>query len=165
MERKQGNTIVASRTLKNGQGAFAYLGLSLSECEPKWMSNEGGGDLAPIQKVLSKRKTPQERQNCVNFFDVLLQSIRNELQGVFDKTLQTIKNEKMLQRFSISRWTSRRKWGRRQLPGEHDRRPSREKRIHMLRKHGRQREKDGASESTTRKSHQNPTTGSSFVPP
>ncbi|XP_019876869.1 uncharacterized protein LOC109604772 [Aethina tumida] len=81
MERKQGNTIVASRTLKNGQGAFAYLGLSLSECEPKWMSNEGGGDLAPIQKVLSKRKTPQERQNCVNFFDVLLQSIRNELQG------------------------------------------------------------------------------------
>ncbi|CAH0551963.1 unnamed protein product [Brassicogethes aeneus] len=76
-----GNTIVASRTLKNGQGAFAYLGLSLADCEPKWMSNEGSGDLAPMQKVLAKRKTPQERQNCVNFFDVLLQSIKNELDG------------------------------------------------------------------------------------
>lgn len=38
---KDGRTYVATRTLPDGQGAFAYVAVSLDEEEPKWL---GGGE-------------------------------------------------------------------------------------------------------------------------
>lgn len=38
---KVGRTYLATRTLPGGQGAFAYVAVSLDEEEPKWL---GGGE-------------------------------------------------------------------------------------------------------------------------
>ena len=40
-DAKQGRTYMATRTLPDGQGAFAYVAVSLEEEEPKWL---GGGE-------------------------------------------------------------------------------------------------------------------------
>lgn len=39
--RKDGRTYVATRAMPGGQGAFAYVAVSLAEQEPKWL---GGGE-------------------------------------------------------------------------------------------------------------------------
>ena len=40
-ERDDGRTYVATRALPGGQGAFAYVAVTLAEQEPRWI---GGGE-------------------------------------------------------------------------------------------------------------------------
>ncbi|XP_018567603.1 uncharacterized protein LOC108908153 [Anoplophora glabripennis] len=92
---KQGRTYIATRTLPNGQGAFAYIGVSLTNEEPMWIgAGEGSFDqklkekysemVPPVyemEKILAKRKDPAERMRVLTFYDVLLQNIADELDG------------------------------------------------------------------------------------
>ncbi|CAH1958648.1 unnamed protein product [Acanthoscelides obtectus] len=94
-EKKDGRTYVATRTLPDGQGAVAYVGVSLCDQEPMWL---GGGessfdkrmqrkfdDMCPplyeIEKILARRKDPKEREKVLAFYDVLMQNIADELDG------------------------------------------------------------------------------------
>ncbi|VEN48521.1 unnamed protein product [Callosobruchus maculatus] len=94
-EKKDGRTYVATRTLPDGQGAIAYIGVSLTDQEPMWL---GGGessfdrgmqrkfdDMCPalneIEKILARRKDPKEREKVLAFYDVLMQNIADELDG------------------------------------------------------------------------------------
>lgn len=101
-DEQQGRTYVATRTLPNGQGAFAYIGVSLTEREPMWIgAGESSFDqnlkmkftetVSPqyeMEKILARRKDPKEREKVLNFYDVLLQCIADELDGK-----QTSENE------------------------------------------------------------------------
>lgn len=94
-EKKEGRTYVATRTLPNGQGAFAYIGVSLTDKEPMWIgAGESSFDqglrakyheLIPpqyeMEKILARRKDPKEREKVLNFYDVLLRCIADELDG------------------------------------------------------------------------------------
>lgn len=40
-ENRDGRTYLATRTLPHGEGAFAYLAVTLAEEEPRWL---GGGE-------------------------------------------------------------------------------------------------------------------------
>lgn len=94
-ESKQGRTYVATRTLPNGQGAFAYIGVSLTDKEPMWIgAGESSFDqelkmkfaemIPPqyeMEKILARRKDPKEREKVLHFYDVLLRCIADELDG------------------------------------------------------------------------------------
>lgn len=101
-EKKSGRTYVATRTLPNGQGAFAYIGVSLTDKEPMWI---GAGENAleqdfkikyaemippqyEMEKILARRKDPKEREKVLSFYDVLLRCIADELDAK-----QTAENE------------------------------------------------------------------------
>ncbi|EFA06809.2 uncharacterized protein LOC662519 [Tribolium castaneum] len=89
---KTGRTYVATRTLPGGQGAFAYVAVSLDEEEPKWL---GGGEGVfdrhmeqkfreevpdyEMEKILARRKDPKEREKVITFYKVLLTNIEDEL--------------------------------------------------------------------------------------
>ncbi|KAJ3648501.1 hypothetical protein Zmor_020299 [Zophobas morio] len=91
-DAKQGRTYMATRTLPDGQGAFAYVAVSLEEEEPKWL---GGGEGLfdrhmeqkfkeevpeyEMEKILARRKDPKEREKVVTFYKVLLSNIEDEL--------------------------------------------------------------------------------------
>lgn len=103
-EKKQGRTYVATRTLPNGQGAFAYIGVSLTDKEPMWIgAGEGSLDerlkvkfaeMVPpqyeMEKILARRKDPKEREKVLNFYDVLLRSIADELDGKLTDENETV---------------------------------------------------------------------------
>ncbi|XP_060531088.1 uncharacterized protein LOC132704831 [Cylas formicarius] len=101
-EEKKGRTYFATRTLPNGQGAFAYIGISAGGAD--WTTQVGAGDvslerrgalerrleqkfeeLVPAQyemeKILAKRHDPREREKVLTFYDVLLQNVADELDG------------------------------------------------------------------------------------
>lgn len=91
---KQGRTYVATRTLPHGQGAFAYVGVSLTDKEPMWLG-AGESSFDPgmkerfdemvrqteMEKILARRKDPREREKVLTFYDVLMQNIADELDG------------------------------------------------------------------------------------
>ncbi|KAJ3638080.1 hypothetical protein MTP99_001488 [Tenebrio molitor] len=99
---KKGRTYLATRTLPDGQGAFAYVAVSLEEEEPMWL---GGGEGAfdrhmeqkyreempdyEMEKILARRKDPKEREKVVTFYKVLLTNIEDEL----DEKIQSAQNE------------------------------------------------------------------------
>ncbi|GJQ82431.1 hypothetical protein Trydic_g11845 [Trypoxylus dichotomus] len=93
--RKDGRTYVATRAMPGGQGAFAYVAISLADEEPKWL---GGGEGAfeahmkekfkeyvpeptEMEKILARRKDPKERERVITFYDILIQNINDELDG------------------------------------------------------------------------------------
>ncbi|KAJ8924526.1 hypothetical protein NQ315_007324 [Exocentrus adspersus] len=92
---KKGRTYIATRTLPNGQGAFAYVGISLTNEEPMWLGAGEGllaqqmeekyAEMVPpvheMEKILARRKSPAERMKVLTFYDVLLQNIADELDG------------------------------------------------------------------------------------
>ncbi|XP_056636814.1 uncharacterized protein LOC130445274 [Diorhabda sublineata] len=92
---KKGRTYMATRTLPNGQGAFAYIGISLTNEEPMWLgAGESSFDqglaeryremvppVTEMEKILARRKDPRERAKVLNFYDVLMQHIADELDG------------------------------------------------------------------------------------
>ncbi|XP_044264548.1 uncharacterized protein LOC123011256 [Tribolium madens] len=98
---KTGRTYVATRTLPGGQGAFAYVAVSLDEEEPKWL---GGGEGVfdrhmeqkfreevpdyEMEKILARRKDPKEREKVITFYKVLLTNIEDEL----DEKIQSGEN-------------------------------------------------------------------------
>ncbi|KAJ8966041.1 hypothetical protein NQ317_009903 [Molorchus minor] len=91
---KKGRTYIATRTLPNGQGAFAYIGVSLSGEEPMWIGagessfdrrlDQKFRDMVPpvyeMEKILSRRKDPREREKVLTFYDVLMTNIADELE-------------------------------------------------------------------------------------
>ncbi|XP_074034385.1 uncharacterized protein [Leptinotarsa decemlineata] len=92
---KKGRTYIATRTLPKGQGAFAYIGVSLTDKEPMWLGagessfdeklGEKFVEMVPpqyeMEKILARRKDPREREKVLTFYDVLLQNIADELDG------------------------------------------------------------------------------------
>ncbi|XP_017780750.1 PREDICTED: uncharacterized protein LOC108565682 [Nicrophorus vespilloides] len=93
--RDDGRTYVATRAMPNGEGAFAYVAISLAEEEPAWL---GGGEglfdqvmdrkykeMVPepneMEIILARRKDTKERQRVLTFYDVMLQNIADELDG------------------------------------------------------------------------------------
>lgn len=91
--RKNGRTYVATRTMPGGEGAFAYVAITLATEEPRWLGG-GEGDFdrrmeqkfaeycppqTEMEKILAKRKNPREREKVLTFYDVLLKSINDEL--------------------------------------------------------------------------------------
>ncbi|KAI4468961.1 hypothetical protein MML48_2g00002950 [Holotrichia oblita] len=101
--RTDGRTYVATRAMPEGQGAFAYVAISLAEQEPKWL---GGGEgvfeshlkekfqeyvpePTEMEKILARRKDPKERERVITFYDILIQNINDELDGA----LQSENNE------------------------------------------------------------------------
>lgn len=103
-EKKQGRTYVATRTLPNGQGAFAYIGVSLTDKEPMWIgAGESSfdqqlkgkyGEMMPpeyeMEKILARRKDPKEREKVLTFYDVLLRCIADELDGKQTEVNETV---------------------------------------------------------------------------
>ncbi|XP_022914679.2 myosin heavy chain, clone 203-like [Onthophagus taurus] len=94
--REDGRTYVATRTMPNGQGAFAYVAVSLADDEPMWL---GGGEgvfdarmkekfqefippITEMERILAKRKDPKERERVMTFYNVLLRNIADELDGL-----------------------------------------------------------------------------------
>ncbi|RZC43002.1 uncharacterized protein BDFB_011753, partial [Asbolus verrucosus] len=102
IDGKMGRTYLATRCLPDGQGAFAYVAVSLEDEEPKWL---GGGEGVfdrhmeqkfqeevpeyEMEKILTRRKDPAEREKVVTFYNVLLQNIEDEL----DEKIQPHQNE------------------------------------------------------------------------
>ncbi|XP_050515734.1 uncharacterized protein LOC114345139 [Diabrotica virgifera virgifera] len=92
---KRGRTYVATRTLPNGQGAFAYVGISLTNEEPMWLgAGESSFDqrmaekfvemvppVTEMEKILARRKDPKYREKVLQFYDALMQHIADELDG------------------------------------------------------------------------------------
>ncbi|KAK5648308.1 hypothetical protein RI129_003200 [Pyrocoelia pectoralis] len=90
---RDGRTYLATRTLPGGEGAFAYLAVTLAEDEPKWLGGgEGAFDrvmeekfqeyvppVSEMERLLLRRKDPAERERVLAYYDVLLQNITSEL--------------------------------------------------------------------------------------
>ncbi|KAF2901326.1 hypothetical protein ILUMI_04860 [Ignelater luminosus] len=91
---RDGRTYLATRTLPGGEGAFAYLAVTLSDDEPRWL---GGGEgvfgrtmkekfkeyvppVSEVEQILLRRKDPVEREKIVSFYNSLLQNINKELE-------------------------------------------------------------------------------------
>ncbi|KAF2885988.1 hypothetical protein ILUMI_20185, partial [Ignelater luminosus] len=91
---RDGRTYLATRTLPGGEGAFAYLAVTLADDEPRWL---GGGEgvfervmeekfkeyvppVSEMEQILLRRKDPVEREKVVSFYDALLQNINKELE-------------------------------------------------------------------------------------
>ncbi|XP_066146387.1 uncharacterized protein [Euwallacea fornicatus] len=108
---KSGRTYFATKTLPNEQGAFAYIGVSLTGSD--WMNPPmAAGDATlhgpatmedqiaqtyrehtpeyQIGKILAKRKNPEERQRVLTFYDTLLQLLANELSGEAPEFNETV---------------------------------------------------------------------------
>lgn len=88
-------TYLATRTLPNGQGAFAYIGISMGD-DDAWLAQGEGrlyeSELArqyeqqvppqyEMEKILARRKDPKEREKVLTFYDALMQCIVDELDG------------------------------------------------------------------------------------
>ncbi|KAB0800105.1 hypothetical protein PPYR_07985 [Photinus pyralis] len=90
---RDGRTYLATRTLPGGEGAFAYLAVTLAEAEPKWL---GGGEgvfdrvmeekfpeyvppMSEMERILLRRKDPVEREKVLSYYEALLQNINSEL--------------------------------------------------------------------------------------
>ncbi|KAK4884846.1 hypothetical protein RN001_001117 [Aquatica leii] len=90
---RDGRTYLATRTLPGGEGAFAYLAVTLADEEPKWL---GGGEgifdkvmeekfqemvppMSEMERILLRRKDPVEREKVLTFYDALMQNIISEL--------------------------------------------------------------------------------------
>ncbi|CAH1169550.1 unnamed protein product [Phaedon cochleariae] len=92
---RKGRTYIATRTLPNNQGAFAYVGVSLTDQEPMWLGagessfderlGEKFAEMVPpqteMEKILARRRDPRERERVLTFYDVLMQNIADELDG------------------------------------------------------------------------------------
>ncbi|ENN82767.1 hypothetical protein YQE_00865, partial [Dendroctonus ponderosae] len=84
---KPGRTYIANRTLPNGQGAFAYVGISLpaGDTSMQKLDAQFGRKLNEevpqyeMEKILAKQKNPQEREKVSTFYDTLLQIVADEL--------------------------------------------------------------------------------------
>ncbi|CAG9765463.1 unnamed protein product [Ceutorhynchus assimilis] len=108
---KPGRTYFATKTLPNGQGAFAYVGISLTDDD--WMVPAmAAGDTSlkrqaavdkqlsqkyreevpqyEMEKILAKRKNPRERERVLAFYDALLQIVADELSGKASEFNETI---------------------------------------------------------------------------
>ncbi|KAF5283976.1 hypothetical protein FQR65_LT13668 [Abscondita terminalis] len=94
-DSRDGRTYLATRTLPGGEGAFAYLAVTLAEDEPKWL---GGGEgifekvmeekfqemvppVSEMEQILLRRKDKAEREKVLAFYDALMQNITSELDG------------------------------------------------------------------------------------
>ncbi|KAL1506659.1 hypothetical protein ABEB36_005984 [Hypothenemus hampei] len=107
---KSGRTYFATRTLPHGQGAFAYVGVSLTGDD--WISPLAAKDSSmqryaavnqqlsrkyneevpqyEMEKILAKRKNPEERQKVLIFYDTLLQIVADELNGKAPEYNETV---------------------------------------------------------------------------
>ncbi|XP_030763780.1 uncharacterized protein LOC115888254 [Sitophilus oryzae] len=110
-QRDKARTYFATKTLPNGQGAFAYIGISLTGDD--WIGpSVGAGDVSlqrqealerqfarkyqeevpqyELEKILAKRKDPKERERVLTFYDVLLQNVADELDGKAPEFNETV---------------------------------------------------------------------------
>ncbi|XP_045476907.1 uncharacterized protein LOC123682369 [Harmonia axyridis] len=133
--QKEGRTYIATRVLPGGVGAFAYVAISMGDEEPKWI---GGGEgllerklsekfreyVPPVyemEKILARRKDPKEREKVLTFYDVLMQNIADELDGVIEEQqndtvnglleqlVEDLKNKEQYQEFEDMNEKQRRK--------------------------------------------------------
>ncbi|KAK9873406.1 hypothetical protein WA026_022465 [Henosepilachna vigintioctopunctata] len=132
---KEGRTYIATRVLPGGVGAFAYVAISMGDEEPKWI---GGGEgilerklsekfreyVPPVyemEKILARRKDPKEREKVLTFYDVLMQNISDELDGVIqlqdnetvngllDQLIEDLKNKQQYDQYESMSERKRRK--------------------------------------------------------
>ncbi|KAF7280617.1 uncharacterized protein LOC143204855 [Rhynchophorus ferrugineus] len=110
-KRQKGRTYFATKSLPNGQGAFAYIGISLTDDD--WTGpSVGAGDISSsrhealerqfeqkyreevpqyeLENILAKRKDPKERERVLTFYDVLLQNVADELDGKAPEFNETV---------------------------------------------------------------------------
>lgn len=50
--RDDGRTYVATRAMPNGEGAFAYVAISLAEEEPAWLGGGEGYFIPPLHSSI-----------------------------------------------------------------------------------------------------------------
>lgn len=87
---------------------MAYIGLSLGNEVPMWMGAGEGNtfdehlqekyqqEVPPtheMEKILARRKDPRERERVLTFYDVLMQNIADELDGL-SRIEKRVRNKK-----------------------------------------------------------------------
>lgn len=71
--RSDGRTYVATRAMPGGQGAFAYVAVSLAEQEPKWLGGgEGYAIFLACYRIFRRKNTYLNFVLCYPYFLLFL---------------------------------------------------------------------------------------------